>query len=325
MTLTELRYIVAVARHRNFGRAAEACFVSQPTLSVAVRKLEDELELTLFERRKTAVSVTPGGAAIIEQAERVLAEAQTLKQLAAGEQDQLHGVLRVGLIHTVGPYVLPDLVPLLHERAPDMPLVVEEDMTANLRRRLGSGDLDVIIIALPFEEPGVVTRALYDEPFVVLLPASHPWIERDTIPVLDLAQENLLLLGPGHCFRDQVLAACPEFEKKNTAGADWDRQSVLSLENSSLETIRHMVVSGLGITVAPCTAAGADRYSQRLLAVRRFSPPEPTRTVAMAWRKTFTRPQALECLAGAIADCPLSGITMSGITMSGIAAHGAPH
>ncbi|MGI9332632.1 MAG: LysR substrate-binding domain-containing protein [Gammaproteobacteria bacterium] len=304
MTLTELRYIVAVARHGNFGRAAQACFVSQPTLSVAVRKLEDELELTLFERRKSAVSLTPAGKAIVEQAERVLAEAQTLKQLAAGEHDQLHGVLRVGLIHTVGPYILPELVPELTERAPDMPLVVEEDMTANLRRRLDAGGLDVIVIALPFDEPGVLTRALYDEPFVVLLPAAHAWTQRETIAVGELSQENLLLLGPGHCFRDQVLSVCPECINDNPSG----QPSALSLENSSLETIRHMVVSGLGITVAPCTAAGAERYARRLLAVRRFSPPEPKRTVAMAWRKTFTRPQALECFAGAVLTCALAGV-----------------
>ena len=299
MTLTELRYIVAVARERHFGRAAEACFVSQPTLSVAVKKLEDELGVTLFERSKTDINPTPAGERIIEQAQRVLEETEVIRQLALGARDEMASPLRVGAIYTIGPYLFPPLIPLLHERVPQMPLMIEENYTARLSEQLKRGELDTILIALPFDEPGIVTRPLYEEPFVVVLPAAHPWQEREQIVAEDLADENLLMLGAGHCFRDQVLEACPACQH---SGQTLQK----SLEGSSLETIRLMVASGMGITVLPCTAAGADRYSQRLISIRRFAPPVPSRTVALAWRSSFPRPRALEALAEAIRDCELS-------------------
>lgn len=302
MTLTELRYIVAVARERHFGRAAEDCHVSQPTLSVGVKKLEEELGITLFERSKTDIHLTPIGERIIEQAQRVLEEASSIPQLARSAQDELAGPLRVGAIHTIGPYLFPHLIPLLHEQAPQMPLVIEENFTARLSEKLKRGELDVILIALPFVEPGISTRALYEEPFVIVLPAAHPWQERDRIAATELADESLLMLGAGHCFRDQVLQACPACRHSS-------QTLQKSLEGSSLETIRHMVASGIGITVLPCTAAGADRYSQRLLAIRRFAPPVPSRTVALAWRKHFPRPRALAALAEAIRSCGLSCVT----------------
>lgn len=306
MTLTGLRYIVALARERHFGRAAESCFVSQPTLSVAVRKLEDELGIALFERRSNEVAVTRAGEAIVAQARRVLEEVEVIKRLAGEEQDQLSGPLRMGLIYTVGPYLLPELIPVMHERAPEMPLVIEEGYTAALRERLAAGELDVLVVSLPFQEPGVLTVTLYEEPFVVVLPASHPWIGRERIDAAALAEENLLLLGPGHCFRDQVLAICPECRHELTLG-----ESRVSLEGSSLETIRHMVASGMGITVLPGTAAGAHRYSERLTRIRRFSEPVPTREVALAWRKSFTRPRAVQCIIDAVRACNLSGVRMS--------------
>ena len=304
VTLTELRYIVAVAREGHFGRAAEACFVSQPTMSIAVRKLEDELGLTLFERRSHEIAVTSAGAPIVAQAQRVLEEAAAIKQLASEGRDQLRGPLRVGLIYTIGPYILPELITALKDRAPDMPLVIEEGYTGTLRRRLASGELDLIVISLPFTESGVITASIYEEPFVVLLPASHPWTERESIAVDDLAEENLLLLGPGHCFRDQVLAACPDCQR--TSKVEGDLQ--ISLEGGSLETIRHMVASGIGLTVVPCTAAGADRYSQRLVTIRRFAKPVPVREVALAWRKSFPRPEAAACVLDAMRACQLSGV-----------------
>lgn len=306
MTLTELRYIVAVARERHFGRAADSCYVSQPTLSVAVRKLEEELGMTLFERRSNEITVTPGGEAIIAQAQRVLEEASAIKELALEGKDQLKGPLRFGLIYTVGPYLLPHLIPILHEQAPAMPLIIEEEYTASLSRRLRNGELDLIVISLPFEEPGIVTQPIYDEPFVILLPAAHPWTQRETIPAPDLAEENVLLLGRGHCFREQVLEACPECARENT-GEDGLQTS---LEGSSLETIRHMIASGIGVTVLPCTAAGADRYAQRLLSIRRFEAPVPTRRVALAWRKSFTRLAAVEAVRTAILGCQLTCLTI---------------
>ena len=303
MTLTELRYLVALAQQRNFGRAAESCFVSQPTLSIAIKKLEEELGVELFERSKHEVSLTRVGERIVEQAQRVLEETATIKQLAEDGRDQLVGPLRLGAIYTIGPYLFPNLIPTLHEQAPQMPLVIEENFTARLSERLRQGELDAVLVALPFKEPGLVTLPLYTEPFVVLVPSSHPWREREQIATAELAQENLLMLGSGHCFRDQVLDACPAcIQQANQKGL------TQTIEGTSLETIRHMVASGMGITVLPATAAGADRYAQRLVTIRRFSPPEPQRTVALVWRASFPRPRAVEALKGAILSCGLSSV-----------------
>lgn len=303
MTLTELRYLVALAQQRHFGRAAEICYVSQPTLSVAIKKLEDELGVVLFERRRQDISLTPIGQKIVEQAQRVLEEASAIKQLAEQGQDQLKGPLRLGAIYTVGPYLFPNLIPVLHENAPQMPLVIEENYTARLSERLRQGELDAALLALPFEEPGLVTLPLYDEPFVIVIPSSHPWTARADIPAADLARENLLMLGSGHCFRTQVLDACPGCAQRLN-----DQSQSQTIEGTSLETLRHMVASGMGITVLPATAAGADRYAQRLLSIRRFSAPEPTRRVALVWRKSFPRPAAIDALRTAILDSGLSGI-----------------
>src|SRR4051812_295751 len=208
MTLTELRYIVAVARERHFGRAAEACFVSQPTLSVAVKKLEDELGVTLFERGPGEVSVTPPGQKIVEQAQRVLEEAARVREIAAGSRDPLAGALRPGAIYTIGPDPLPRLIPILRKNAPAMQLHIQENFTHRLSDALKNGEVDVILIALPFVEPGIETVAVYDEPFFAAVPRDHPWAARKEISSRELRKESLLLLGEGHCFRDQVLEFC---------------------------------------------------------------------------------------------------------------------
>ncbi len=210
MTLTELRYIVAVAREGHFGRAAEACCVTQPTLSLGVKKFEEEFGVLLFERGHHEVLVTPAGRRIIAQARRILEETNTLKRLARETTDPLALPLRVGAIFTVGPYVLPALLPIVRERAPSMTLIIEENYTAALTKRLRAGSLDVAILSLPYDEPGILTAPLYDEPFVLLLPGSHPLARQETIGVGQLAGETLLLLGRGHCFRDQVLEFCPQ-------------------------------------------------------------------------------------------------------------------
>jgi LysR family hydrogen peroxide-inducible transcriptional activator len=312
MTLNELRYIVAVARERHFGRAADACFVSQPTLSVAVKKLETELGVSLFERGHGDVTLTPAGEMVVSQAQRVLEEASAIKEVARQGQDQLAGPLRLGAIYTIGPYLLPHLVPLLADRAPQMPLVIEENFTAVLADRLRRGDLDVIVISLPFEEPGVLTLPVYDEPFVVLLPSAHPLTLKDEIGIDDLRNENVLLLGAGHCFRDQVLDVCPECLRKPRP----DARVPQSLEGGSLETIRYMVAGGLGLTVLPCTAAGADRFTERLLTIRRFAGEAPVRRVALAWRKSFPRPRAIDALRLAIHACQVSCIRPAGTARS---------
>jgi LysR family hydrogen peroxide-inducible transcriptional activator len=301
MTLNELRYIVAVARERHFGRAAEACFISQPTLSVAVKKLEDELGVSLFERRKGEVSVTPIGQQVVSQAQRVLEEASGIRQIARQGQDQLDGPLRLGAIYTIGPYLLPHLIPELAARAPKMPLVIEENYTASLAEKLKNGDLDVIVISYPFEQPGVQTMPLYREPFVLLLPSSHPLNQNDTVDIADLGHEDVLMLGAGHCFRDQVLEVCPECMRRSS-----EVSPAQTLEGGSLETIRYMVASGLGVTVLPCSAAGAERFSERLLSVRRFDGKSPDRIVALAWRKSFPRPEAIAALRDAVHACDMS-------------------
>ena len=301
MTLSELRYIVAVARERHFGRAAEACFVSQPTLSVAVRKLEDELGVTLFERGSNEVTVTASGERIIAQAMRVLDEAGAIKQIAAQGRDPLVGALRLGAIYTIAPYLLPQLIPLLRKRAPLMPLLIDENYTAVLSQRLQQGDLDVIIIALPFDEPGIVTHPLYDESFVVALPKGHPLSKKTALQPADIANETVLLLGAGHCFRDQVLRACPACNRSSN-----DLQK--TLEGSSLETIRLMVASGAGITVLPSTSVGG-KHHDKMLTIRPLINPTPSRRVGLAWRKSYTRPEAVAVLREVILDFDGAGIT----------------
>lgn len=303
MTLTELRYIVAVARERHFGRAAEACFVSQPTLSVAVKKLEDELGVTLFERGGTEVGVTPIGGRIVEQAREVLQQAAAVKEIAKQGQDPLRGPLRLGLIYTVAPYLLPLLVRHMIEHVPQMPLLLQEHFTTRLVELVRNGELDAAIMALPLPDSGLMVQPLYDEAFVVAVPARHPWAERDKISSHELKSETMLLLGHGHCFRDQVLEVCPEMSRLSQNGDGIQR----TFEGSSLETIRHMVASGLGITVLPRTSlAGAnDDGGLRYIP---FEPPSPDRRVVIAWRKSFTRPQAIERVRRAVLDCGLPGV-----------------
>ena len=201
MTLTELRYLVNLDKERHFGRAAERSFVSQPTLSVAVKKLEDQLGVILFERNRGEARPTPVGERIIAQARRVLAEAALIDDIAKQGGDELSGPLRLGAIYTVGPYLLPNLVPLLHQRAPLMPLMIEENFTVVLLEQLRANELDVVIVAQPIDRQGLSTWAVYDEPFVALLPPDHRWSSEAAIPSKKLAEEKLLLLGPGHCFR----------------------------------------------------------------------------------------------------------------------------
>lgn len=305
MTLNELRYIVAVARERHFGRAAEACFVSQPTLSVAVKKLEDELGVSLFERGTGEVTVTGVGQRVVEQAQRVLEEADGVKRLARRGKDPLAGPLRLGVIYTIGPYLLPQLVPWVSGQAPDMPLLIEENFTAVLSERLKRGDLDVIVISLPFDLPGVVTRPLYDEAFMVLLPGNHAWAARDAVDAEQLGDEDVLLLGPGHCFRDQVLQVCPNCVKPSSRGGGLQR----GFEGGSLETIRCMVASGVGITVLPCTAVAADRFAQPLVRALPFAGTAPRRQVALAWRRSFPRIEAVDVIARAIRAADLDCVT----------------
>jgi LysR family hydrogen peroxide-inducible transcriptional activator len=309
MTLTELKYIVAVARERHFGRAAEACFVSQPTLSVAIKKLEDELNVQIFERGTSEVSVTPIGEQIVTQAQRVLEQTLAIKEIAKQGKDPLVGPLRLGVIYTIGPYLLPTLVKQMIKSVPQMPLMLQENYTLKLIELLKQGEIDVAIMALPFPETGLMVRPLYDEPFVVALPAGHPWESRKKIDAGDLKQETMLLLGTGHCFRDHVLGVCPELMRFSQT-ADGIQKT---FEGSSLETIRHMVASGVGITVLPRMSvhevrAHAGGVDAGLLSYVPFDEPVPDRRVVLAWRKSFTRMPAIDAISEAIAACNLPGV-----------------
>ncbi len=289
MTLNELRYIVAVAQERNFRRAAERCFVSQPALSLAIQKLEEELGVQLFERSRAEIKLTLVGNLVVEQAARVLDEAAKIRALANQGANQLAGPLKLGVIHTIGPYLLPSLIAALREIAPAMPLEVEEGTTANLEKQLRNSVLDVVIVALPFAIAGVQTTNLYDEPFVVVVPSHHAWADKEKVIPSELANEKVLLLNNSHCFSNQVLEACPELSRTGEV-----------LQGNSLETIRNMVASGLGIAVLPASATSVN-YRNPLLRVIPFIEPAPTRRVALAYRKSFSRPDVVAALVKATA------------------------
>lgn len=295
MTLSELRFVVAVAKERNFRRASEKCYVSQPALSLAIKKLEEDLGVMIFERSRTDISSTPIGEKIIEQAIRVLEEVNQIREIAKQGNDQLSGVFRLGLIYSVGPYLLPEIIPILRKSAPDMPLDIEENLTAQLETQLKNGVIDAAVVALPFDVPGINTLPLYDEKYVVMVPVDHHWANREAIHADELADENVLLLSSGHCYSHQVLQACPDLSRKGQV-----------LQGNSLETIRNMVASNLGITVLPSSAATA-RYVNPLVKVIPFIEPAPMRRVALAWRKSYARELAVTSVADAIkaikSDC----------------------
>ena len=301
MTLTELRYLVNLDKERHFGRAAERSFVSQPTLSVALKKLEAELGVTLFERNRGEARPTPVGERIIEQARRVLGEAARVEDLANEGRNELLGPLRFGAIYTVGPYLLPRLVPTLRARAPDMPLVVEENFTAVLLEQLRDNELDAALMALPIDDAGLATWALYDEEFVVLVPPEHEWASARSIAAAELATQNLLLLGPGHCFREQVIDACPNCVDQTQSGPR-------PVTGSSLETIRHMVASGLGITVVPRSSVENRPDEPGNLLPKPFAKPAPERRIALVWRRAYPRMRAIEALRDGVLRSQMAGV-----------------
>lgn len=317
MTLTELKYIVAVARERHFGRAAEACHVSQPTLSVAVRKLEDELEIKLFERSAGEVTVTPLGEEVVRQAQSVLEQAAEIKEIARRGKDPLTGPITLGVIYTIGPYLLPELVHSVMKRSPQMPLILQENFTVKLLEMLRTGEIDCAILAEPFPDAGLAIAPLYDEPFFAAVPGGHPLASQLAVSTEELKNEHVLLLGAGHCFRDHVLEVCPEFARVAPQGDGIHKR----FEGSSLETIKHMVAAGMGVTLVPRLAvpdvAPLRAPSRRRSDVPtiRYLPieepdgtPPPTRRVVLAWRRSFTRYEAIAALRNAVVACRLPGV-----------------
>ena len=318
MTLTELKYIVAVAREKHIGRAAKACFVTQPTLSVAIKKFEAELQIKLFERSAGELALTAMGEEIVRVAQGVLEQAASIKDIARRGTDPLGGPLRLGVIYTIGPYLLPELVRHTIEKIPQMPLLLQENFTEKLLEMLRAGEVDCVILAEPFPNNGLAITPLYEEPFMVALPCNHPLARKKQISVNELKTETILLLSNGHCFRDQVLQVCPEFARFSS-GAEGIRKSI---EGSSLETIRHMVAAGMGVTLVPrlsvppefqdtakarTHARGADKYvCYRPITDLDDRPPQ--RRVVLACRRSFTRHAAIAALRNAIDACQLPGI-----------------
>ncbi len=318
MTLTELKYIVAVARERHFGKAAEACHVSQPTLSVAVKKLEEELELKLFERSANEVTVTPLGEEVVRQAQAVLEQAASIKEIAKRGKDPLAGALRLGVIYTIAPYLLPELVKNVIAKTPQMPLMLQENFTVKLLEMLRTGEIDCAILAEPFPDTGLAMAPLYDEPFVAAVPSHHPLAGRASVTAEQLKSETMLLLGTGHCFRDHVLEVCPEFARFSS-NAEGIRKS---FEGSSLETIKHMVAAGMGVTLVPRLGVPhgsleprpkrrreQDNYVRYIPITDEAGGEPPTRRVVLAWRRSFTRYEAIAALRNAIYACELPGVT----------------
>ena len=312
MTLTEMRYIVALAQEKHFGRAANSCYVSQPTLSVAIKKVEGLLRASLFERGINEVRVTPLGEKIVEQAKKVLQEAVKLDEIAATIGDPLNGSLRVGVIYSVAPYLFPKLIPAVHKKAPNMPLFLKEDFTHNLINSLKSGDIDVAVVALPCKEVGLVSQSMYEEQFKIIVPAGHKLANKENlkkhfrIPTDELNPNEILLLGHGNCFRDQVIESCPHIKQQ------FQRENPIPsyIEGSSLETLLHMVESGSGIAVMPNTALSEKvlQNKDELVKVLEFADPVPFRTIGLVWRVTFPRTKAVLTLKSAILNCGLNGV-----------------
>lgn len=293
MTLQELRYVVTVARERHFSRAARLCFVSQPALSAAIRKLEDELGLQIFDRSTPEVTVTPLGREVVAQAQRVLDAAAAVTTVAQAARDPFASPFSLGLIHTICPWLLPPWVPAIHAEAPHLPLHLQEGLTAELVEKLHAGELDAAVVAAPFAEPGLESRPVYEEPLVAVAPLGHIWAAANHVTPAMLAAETVLLLTPGNCFRDQVLHACPDLQREGQGLSAMAR----TLRGSSLTTIRHMVLSGVGVTVLPATAVSAQ--DAQVLVIRPLVP-EDRRQVLLVWRRHAARAPVLDLLTRTI-------------------------
>ena len=289
MNLTELKYTVAVAQERHFGHAAEKCGVSQPSLSVAIRKLETELGIKIFERKSVEVTPTPIGLIVVERAKKVLEAAEAVKECAAGGRDPLKGPVRLGAIFTIAPYLVPGLVAAVKKTAPAMPLILSENLTVNLLDELRTGTIDAAVLALPVDQPGLMIQPLYDEDFVAAVPADHQLAQKDVITREDIKRESMLILGAGHCVRDQVLDFCAD-------GVRSDPNGKKRIEGSSLQTILYMVAQGLGVTILPASSAPYYRGNAMVRIIPFEKPNIPKRRVVLAWRKSYPRPAAMDAL-----------------------------
>lgn len=293
MNLRDLRYLVAVADHRHFGRAAEACFVSQPTLSAQLKKLEEFLGVQLVERTSRQVMLTPIGAEVAQRARYILNTADDIVEVARAASDPFSGDFRLGLIPTVGPYLLPHLVPAMGEHFPRLRPLLYEQQTAACLEKLRRGELDAVILAVPVEgAEGFAQLPLYDEPFLLAVPQDYPLNDETPVSLDRLSTERVLLLEEGHCLRDQALEIC------KLVGASDERE----FRATSLETLRQMVASGAGITLLPELAAqaGAGLANAGAIHLYRFAEPQPKRHIAILWRKGSAREATVKALGEAV-------------------------
>lgn len=287
MTLQELKYLVALADHGHFGRAAEACFITQSTLSTQIKKLEDFLGVTLFDRSLKRVSPTPIGREILQAARNIVEEAERIREVAKHAQDPMARTIHLGVIPTLGPYYLPHALTLVHKKHPDLRLLLREEMTPQILEHLVDGKLDAGLLALPVTDDSLRVEPLFYEPFYAALPAGHPLAKRDVLKVSDIMAEKLLLLDEGHCLRDQALDVCGTGSR--------GREEVRA---TSLETLRQMVAMGLGLTLLPALAVDAGaRQTRKAVEIRPFKSPPPGRTIGLAWRKRAPFPETFERLA----------------------------
>jgi len=287
MTLQELKYLVALADHGHFGRAAESCFITQSTLSTQIKKLEDFLGVTLFDRSLKRVAPTPIGREILQAARNIVEESERIRELARHAQDPMARTVHLGVIPTLGPYYLPHALTLVHRKYPGLRLLLREEMTQHILERLTAGTLDAGLLALPVADDGLRVEPLFYEPFFAALPAGHPLAKRDVLKVNDIMAEKLLLLDEGHCLRDQALDVC--------GGGSRGREEVRA---TSLETLRQMVGLGLGLTLLPALAVdAAPRASKKAVEIRPFRAPPPGRTIGLVWRRRAPFPETFERLA----------------------------
>ena len=294
MNLRDLRYLIALADLRHFGRAAQACHVSQPTLSTQVRKLEEELGVALVERAPRQVMLTPVGRDIAERARRVLADIEQMRETARRSVDPEAGSVRLGMFPTLGPYLLPHVVPALRARFPHLELLLVEEKTEPLLAMLRSGRLDAALLALPLHEDWLESEFLFEEPFMLAVPNRHPLSKRHDLQLADLADQHLLLLEDGHCLRDHALEVC------TLAGAGEKD----GFRATSLETLRQMVAAGVGITLLPMLAVKPPVSASDDICLLNFKNPPPTRRIAMVWRKSSAMGSFLHQLADVLRELP---------------------
>ncbi|RDZ26882.1 LysR substrate-binding domain-containing protein [Lysobacter silvisoli] len=294
MNLRDLKYLVALADHKHFGRAAAASFVSQPTLSTQIKKLEDELGVSLVERAPRRVMLTPVGRDIAERARKVIADVEQMSEIARRSQDPEAGTVRLGLFPTLGPYLLPHVVPGLRKRFPRLELLLVEEKTDQILARLRDGRLDAGLLALPVHDDQLHVEPLFDEPFLLAVPQQHPMAMRDSLELHDLDDQHLLLLEEGHCLRDQALDVC------RLAGAD-ERDGFRA---TSLETLRQMVAAGVGITLLPVLSVQPPVPASPDIQLLRFQGNAPHRRIGMLWRRSSAMSGFLSELAAELRKLP---------------------